>query len=65
MRNPTYSALYIKKRLDAYFPKYKLGIDVDEYNYEGRDFEYEQSRQFMIKSHGITIIRTNPECCRF
>ena len=32
------------KRLDAYFPKYKLGIEVDEYNLEGRHFEYEQSR---------------------
>ena len=48
-----------KKRLDAYFLKYKLGIEVDEYNYKGRNFEYEQSRQFMVESHGITIIRTN------
>ena len=47
------------KRIDAYFSKYKLGIEVDEYNHEGRNFEYEQSRQFMIESHGITIIRTN------
>ena len=47
------------KKLDAYFPKYKLGIEVDEYNHKGRNFEYEQSRQFMIESHGITIIRTN------
>ena len=27
-----------KKRLDAYFPKYKLGIEIDEYNHEGRNF---------------------------
>ena len=32
------------KRIDAYFSKYKLGIEVDEYNHEGRNFEYEQSR---------------------
>ena len=32
------------KRRDAYFSKYKLGIKVDEYNYEGKNFEYEQSR---------------------
>ena len=32
------------KRLDAYFPKYKLGIEVDEYNHKVRKFEYEQSR---------------------
>ena len=47
------------KRTDAYFSKYRLGIEVDEYNHEGRNLEYEQSRQFMIESHGITIIRTN------
>ena len=39
------------KRLDAYFLKHKLGIEVDEYNHEGRNFEYEQSRQFLIESH--------------
>ena len=64
-RNHTYSALYLKKRLDAYFPKYKLGIEIDEYNYDGRNFESEQSRQFMIESNGITIIRTNPDAADF
>ena len=54
-----------KKRLDAYFLKYKLGIEVDKYNHEGRNFEYEQSRQLMIDSHGITIIRTNPHAADF
>ena len=49
------------KRLDAYFSKYKLGIEIDEYNHESRNFEYEQSRQLMIEGHGITIIRTNPD----
>ena len=53
------------KRLDAYFPKYKLGIEVDEYNREGRSFEYERSRQLMIESYGITIIRTNPDAPDF
>ena len=55
----------IKKRLDAYFPKYKLGIEVDEYNHESRNFEYEQSRQFMIENYGITIIRINPDAADF
>ena len=32
------------KRLDPYSPKHKLGIEVDEYNHKGRNFEYEQSR---------------------
>ena len=54
-----------KKRLDAYFSKYKLGIEVDEYNHEGRNFEYEQNRQFMIEGYGITIIRTNPDATDF
>ena len=53
------------KRLDAYFSKYKLGIEVDEYNHEGRNFEYEQSKQLMIENHRITIIRTNPDVADF
>ena len=53
------------KRLHAYFSEYKLGTEVDEYNHEGRNFEYEQSRQFMIESYGITIIRTNTDNANF
>ena len=53
------------KRLDAYFSKYKLGIEVDEYNHEGRNSNYEKSRQLMIESYGITIIRTNPDAADF
>ena len=54
-----------KKRLDAYFSKYKLGIEVDEYNHKGRNFEYKLSGQFMIVNHGITIIRTNSGAADF
>ena len=53
------------KRLDAYFSKYKLEIEVDEYNHKHRDPDCEQSRQFIIESHGITIIRTNPDDANF
>ena len=53
------------KRIDAYFSKYKLGIEVDEYNHEGRNFEYEQSRQLMKESYGIAIIRTNLDAADF
>ena len=53
------------KKLDAYFPKYKLGIEIDEYNHEGRNFEYEQSTQFMIDGHRITIIRSNLDATNF
>ena len=49
------------KRLDAYFSKYKLGIEVDEYNHEGINSNYEQSKQLMIESHGITIIKANSD----
>ena len=53
------------KRIDAYFPKYKLAIEVDEYNYEDRDSKYEKKRQSMIENHGITIIRTNTDTADF
>ena len=53
------------KRIEAYFSKYKLGIEIDEYNHEGRNSNYEKSRQLMIESHGITLIRTNPDAADF
>ena len=55
----------INRKIDAYFSKFKLGVEVDEYNHEGRNFEYEQRRQLMVESHGITIIRTNPDAADF
>ena len=53
------------KRIDAYFSKYKLGIEVDEYNHEDRNSEKKQSRQLTIESHGITICKTNPDVADF
>ena len=32
------------KIIDAYFSNYKLGIEVDEHNHEGRNSKYKQSR---------------------
>ena len=32
------------KRINAYFSEYKLGIEIDEYNRESRNFNYEKSR---------------------
>ena len=52
------------ERTNAYFSKYKLEIDVDKYNHEGRNSNHEKSRQLMIESHGITI-RTNPDAADF
>ena len=49
------------KRIDAFFSKYKLAIEIDEYNHEGRNSNYEKNKQLMIEGHGITIIRTNPD----
>ena len=54
-----------KKRVDVYFPKYKLGIEIHEYNHEGRNFEYGQSRKLRIEGHGISIIGTNPDAVDF
>ena len=53
------------KKLDVYFSKYKLEIEVDEYNHEGWNSNYEKSRQLIIENHGITIIRTNPDAADF
>ena len=53
------------KRLDAYFPNYKLTIEVDEYNHEDRDSNYEKNRKSMTEDHGIAIIRTNPDAADF
>ena len=48
------------KRLDAYLPEYKVGIEIDEYDHEYRVSKYEQSRQLMMEIYGITVIRNNP-----
>ena len=53
------------KKLDAYFSNHKLGIEVDEYNHEGGNSNYEKNRQLMIVNHGITIIRTNSDAADF
>ena len=50
-----------KKRLGAYFLKYKLEIEVDEHDHKGRNPSYEQIRQLIIEGHGITVIRNNLE----
>ena len=40
-------------------------METDEYNHESRNSNYEKSRQLMIESNGITIIRTNPDAADF
>ena len=44
---------------------YKIGIEIDEYNHEYMNFNYEESRTKMIENHEITLIRTNPDDPKF
>ena len=53
------------KILDAYLPKYRVAVEIDEYDHEDRDSSYEQSWQLMIENHEITVIRTNPDDLNF
>ena len=53
------------KIIDAYFSEYKLGIEIDECKHGSRNSNYEKSRQLMMESHEITIIRTNPDATDF
>ena len=55
--------MYLKEKsyllstiFDTYVLRYKLGIEVDEYDHEGRNSNYEKSRQFC---------RTNPDAADF
>ena len=48
-------------RIDAYFPKYKLAIDIDEQGDNDRDIDYEIERQKAIeKELGCEFNRINP-----
>ena len=48
-------------RIDAYFPKYKLAIEVDEQGHNSRDIDYEIEKQKAIENKlGSKFIRINP-----
>ena len=48
-------------RIDAYFPKYKLAIEVDKQGYNDRDIDYGIERQKAIDNRlGCELIRINP-----
>ena len=48
-------------RIDAYFPKHKLAIEVDEQGHNDRDIDYEIEKQKAIENKlGCEFIRTNP-----
>ena len=45
------------KRLDAYMPQYKTGTEIDEYNHEYRNFNYEESRTKIMKLLWLELIQ--------
>ena len=48
-------------RTDAYFPKHKLAIEVDEQGHNDRDIDYEIRRQKALeKELGCEFVRINP-----
>ena len=48
-------------RIDAYFPKYKLAIEIDEQGHNNRDIDYEIERQKTLeKEFNCKFIRINP-----
>ena len=48
-------------RIDAYFIKHKLAIEIDEQGYNNRNIDYEIKRQKAIKKElGCEFIRFNP-----
>ena len=53
------------KRPDAYMPEYKIGIEIDEYNHEYRNVNYEESSTKVIENHEVTLIKTNPDDPKF
>ena len=56
---PQYKVL--SYRIDAYFPKYKFAIEIDEQGHNNRDFVHEIEREEAIKEKlGCKSIRINP-----
>ena len=50
-----------KVRIDAYFSKYKLAMEVDEQGHENKNIDYEIQRQKALeKELGCEFIRINP-----
>ena len=53
-------------KIDAYFVKYKLAVEIDEHNHEQRDNEKELMRENAIKQKlGSKFIRINPDDDKF
>ena len=53
-------------KIDAYFVKYKLAVEIDEHNHEERDNEKELMGDNTIKQKlGCKFIRINPDDEKF
>ena len=53
-------------KIDAYFVKYKLAVEIDEHNHEERDNEKELMRENTIKQKlGCKFIRINADDEKF
>ena len=54
------------KRLDCYFPKGKIGIEIDEYGHADRNVQDEKSRTLIIEEKiGCIINRPDPDTADF
>ena len=48
-------------RIDAYFPKYKPAIEIDELRHKSRDINQEIERQKLLEKHlNCVFIQVNP-----
>ena len=53
-------------RIDLYFHKYKLAIEVDELGHNDRNIDYEiQRQQALERELGCVFIRINPDAIDF
>lgn len=51
-----------KYKIDIYVPKYKLAIEIDEYDHKDRDIKYEGLREkYIKKTLDCKFIRCNPD----
>ena len=48
-------------RLDMYIPELRIAIEIDENGHSAYAGADEQTREQHIESHGITLVRFNPD----
>jgi len=56
----------LKYSIDYYLPKYKIAIEIDDFDHKNRDQKYEHKReQFIKKQLGCIFIRCDPDDNKF